>query len=40
MDAIKQNGGGLVLLIGNAGDGKSHIISKLKNTNDYNDFEF
>lgn len=30
MQAIKANGGGLVLLIGNAGDGKSHIISKLR----------
>lgn len=40
MNAISQNGGGLVLLIGNAGDGKSHIISKFKSTNDYNDFEF
>lgn len=40
MDSIKENGGGLVLLIGNAGDGKSHIISKLKSTNEYNDFEF
>lgn len=40
MDAINQNGGGLVLLIGNAGDGKSHIISKLKSSNNYKDFEF
>lgn len=40
MKAIQSNGGGLVLLIGNAGDGKSHIISKLKACGLYNDFEF
>lgn len=40
MKAIQSNGGGLVLLIGNAGDGKSHIISKLKANGSYNDFEF
>lgn len=40
MEAIQANGGGLVLLIGNAGDGKSHIISKLKSSGAYNDFEF
>ena len=40
MNAIQENGGGLVLLIGNAGDGKSHIISKLKACGKYNDFEF
>ena len=40
MKAIQSNGGGLVLLIGNAGDGKSHIISKLKESGLYNDFEF
>ena len=40
MKTIQLNGGGLVLLIGNAGDGKSHIISKLKAKGLYNDFEF
>lgn len=40
MEAIQENGGGLVLLIGNAGDGKSHIISKLKASGEFNDFEF
>ena len=40
MKAIQSNGGGLVLLIGNAGDGKSHIISKLKANGSFNDFEF
>ena len=40
MKAIQSNGGGLVLLIGNAGDGKSHIISKLKASGLYTDFEF
>ena len=40
METIQSNGGGLVLLIGNAGDGKSHIISKLRASGLYNDFEF
>ncbi len=40
MKAVQSNGGGLVLLIGNAGDGKSHIISKLKASGLYTDFEF
>ncbi len=40
MDAVTESGGGLVLLIGNAGDGKSHIISKLKSLGKYDDFEF
>ena len=40
MKTIQMNGGGLVLLIGNAGDGKSHIISKLKANGLYDDFEF
>ena len=40
LKAIQSNGGGLLLLIGNAGDGKSHIISKLKASGLYNDFEF
>ena len=40
MKAIQNNGGGLMLLIGNAGDGKSHIISKLKASDLYSDFEF
>ena len=40
MKTIQSNGGGLVLLIGNAGDGNSHIISKLKASGLYNDFEF
>ena len=38
MDDIRQKGGGILLLVGSAGDGKSHIISTLKN--DYKDFEF
>lgn len=40
MEVIRQNGGGLVLLIGNAGDGKSHIISQLKSSGQYDDFDF
>lgn len=40
MQIIQEHGGGLVLLIGNAGDGKSHIISQLKASGRFNDFEF
>lgn len=38
MDDIRQEGGGILLLVGSAGDGKSHMISTLKK--DYDDFEF
>lgn len=38
MDAIREQGGGILFLVGSAGDGKSHMISKLKE--DYTDFEF
>ena len=38
MDGIRQEGGGILLLVGSAGDGKSHMISTLKK--DYDDFEF
>lgn len=38
MDHIRLQGGGLLLLVGSAGDGKSHIIATLKQ--DYPDFLF
>lgn len=38
MSLIQKEGGGIVLLIGSAGDGKSHIISSLKSN--YTDFNF
>lgn len=40
MDEISEQGGGLLLLVGSAGDGKSHIISNLKASGKYADFEF
>ncbi len=38
MNKIQQEGGGILFLVGSAGDGKSHMISTLKN--EYTDFEF
>lgn len=38
MEDIRQEGGGILFLVGSAGDGKSHMISTLKK--DYTDFEF
>ena len=38
MSLIQKEGGGIILLIGSAGDGKSHIISSLKKN--YTDFNF
>lgn len=38
MDEIRLEGGGILFLVGSAGDGKSHMISTLKS--DYTDFEF
>lgn len=38
MDDIRQEGGGILLLVGSAGDGKSHMISTLQK--DYADFDF
>lgn len=40
MDDIKNAGGGLLLLVGSAGDGKSHLISQLKASGNYDDFIF
>ena len=38
MDEIRIEGGGILFLVGSAGDGKSHMISTLKK--EYTDFEF
>lgn len=38
MDDIREKGGGLLLLVGSAGDGKSHMIASLKK--DYSDFKY
>ncbi|MBR5803078.1 MAG: DNA phosphorothioation-dependent restriction protein DptF [Bacteroidaceae bacterium] len=38
MDSIRIEGGGILFLVGSAGDGKSHMISTLKK--EYPDFEF
>lgn len=38
MDEIRLAGGGILLLVGSAGDGKSHMISTLRK--DYADFDF
>ena len=38
MDEIRVEGGGILFLVGSAGDGKSHMISTLKK--EYTDFEF
>ncbi len=40
MDEIEKVGGGLLLLVGSAGDGKSHLISQLKVSGRYDDFIF
>lgn len=37
MQAIEQAGGGIVLLVGSAGDGKSHLISHIKQHFDWPD---
>lgn len=38
MDSIRIEGGGILFLVGSAGDGKSHMIATLKT--EYSDFEF
>ncbi len=38
MNEIRTQGGGILFLVGSAGDGKSHMISSLKK--EYTDFEF
>ena len=40
LNEIKEEGGGILLLVGSAGDGKSHMISYLRSKNEYNDFIF
>ena len=40
MDEILRVGGGILLLVGSAGDGKSHMISYLKSIERYKDFVF
>ena len=37
MHAIEAAGGGIVLLVGSAGDGKSHLISRMKKRFDWDD---
>ena len=37
MDSIDQEGGGIILLVGSAGDGKSHLISRIKQMSDWGD---
>ena len=40
MDEIDKAGGGIILLIGSAGDGKSHLISRIKQMSDWGDGSF
>ena len=40
MDEIDKVGGGIILLIGSAGDGKSHLISRIKQMSDWGDGSF
>lgn len=40
MDEIDNVGGGIILLVGSAGDGKSHLISRIKQMSDWGDGSF
>ena len=40
MDEIDNAGGGIVLLVGSAGDGKSHLISRIKQMSDWGGWSF
>ena len=40
MDEIDNAGGGIVLLVGSAGDGKSHLISRIKQASNWGDWSF
>lgn len=40
MDEIDKAGGGIVLLVGSAGDGKSHLISRIKQMSDWGEGSF
>ena len=37
MDEIEAAGGGIVLLVGSAGDGKSHLLSRIRQMSDWGD---
>ena len=40
MDQIDAAGGGIVLLVGSAGDGKSHLLSRIRQMSDWGDNSF
>ncbi len=40
MDEIDAAGGGIVLLVGSAGDGKSHLLSRIRQMSDWGDNSF
>ena len=40
MDEIDAAGGGIVLLVGSAGDGKSHLLSRIRQMSDWGDSSF
>lgn len=40
MDEIDNAGGGIILLVGSAGDGKSHLISRIKQKSDWDENSF
>lgn len=40
MDEIDVAGGGIVLLVGSAGDGKSHLLSRIRQMSDWGDNSF
>ena len=40
MDEIDSVGGGIILLVGSAGDGKSHLISRIKQMSDWDEHCF
>ena len=40
MDEIDNVGGGIILLVGSAGDGKSHLISRIKQMSDWDEHCF
>lgn len=40
MDEIDAAGGGIVLLVGSAGDGKSHLLSRIRQISDWGDSSF
>lgn len=40
MDQIDEVGGGIIFLVGSAGDGKSHLISRIKQMSDWDDNSF